>query len=172
MDASGARLPAAQSHVEEQMAVLWEKHNSFVDKREMMDKRLQEAKSLGREVAAQHIQAEVRATSCQRIHFFTTNSFIHFFIPSFIQLIAGLFVCLFLGSQISVNIAELQENQAKIKDLQRENYFIGLERKRKLGVMQKLKNEIAEAKRKAQLQKKIEQMIKKHVRIRNRNICL
>ena len=50
-----------------------------------------------------------------------------------------------------------------MKDLQRESYFINLERKRKLGTAQKLKDEMEEAKRRAVLQKKIEAKIKKEV---------
>ena len=50
-----------------------------------------------------------------------------------------------------------------MKDLQRESYFINLERKRKLGTAQKLKDEMEDAKRRAVLQKKIEAKIKKEV---------
>jgi len=38
-----------------------------------------------------------------------------------------------LPLQISVNTAVVLDNSTKVKDLQRESYFINLERKRKLG---------------------------------------
>ena len=65
--------------------------------------------------------------------------------------------------QISVNTAVVMENSGKVKDLQRESYFINLERKRKLGTVQKMKEDIEEAKRRASLQKRIETKIKKEV---------
>ena len=57
----------------------------------------------------------------------------------------------------------MADNSAKIKDLQRESYFINLERKRKVGTIHKLKEEIEDAKRRASLQKRIEAKIKKEV---------
>ena len=38
-----------------------------------------------------------------------------------------------VAAEISVNAALILENSTKIKDLQREVYFISLEKKRKLG---------------------------------------
>ena len=60
-------------------------------------------------------------------------------------------------------IAQQQDLQIQIKNLQREAYFISLERKRKLGVRQKLKDEIDEEKKRALLTKTIEAKIKKEV---------
>ena len=62
-------------------------------------------------------------------------------------------------------IAQQQDLQIQIKNLQREAYFISLERKRKLGVRQKLKDEIDEEKKRALLKKTIEAKIKKEVHL-------
>lgn len=62
-----------------------------------------------------------------------------------------------------MNTAVVLENSGKVKDLQRESYFINLERKRKLGTAQKLKEEIEDDKRRAALQKKIGAKIRKEV---------
>jgi hypothetical protein len=113
-----------QVNVDEKIQFLTNHHLDLLNQRAAMDARMKEAKALGREVAAQHIAAE-----------------------------------------ISVNSAAIIENNAKIKDLQRECYFVNLERKRKLGTAQKLREEIEEAKRRAALQKKIEAKIKKEVRL-------
>jgi histone acetyltransferase (RNA polymerase elongator complex component) len=51
----------------------------------------------------------------------------------------------------------------QIKDLQRESYFIEHERKRKVGVMQKIKDELQETKKRELLKKSIEAKIKKEV---------
>lgn len=68
-----------------------------------------------------------------------------------------------MSAQLSVNAAVVTDNAAKMKDLQRESYFINLERKRKLGTAHKLREELEEDKRRAALQKKIEAKIKKEV---------
>jgi hypothetical protein len=66
-----------------------------------------------------------------------------------------------------VNGAVVIDNSTKMKDLQRESYFINLERKRKLGTAQKLREELEDDKRRASLQKKIAAKIKKEVRGRS-----
>jgi len=66
-----------------------------------------------------------------------------------------------IAAEISVLTAKLQDLQIQIKNLQREGYFISLERKRKLGVRQKLKDEMAEEKKRETLKKTIEDKIKK-----------
>ncbi len=65
--------------------------------------------------------------------------------------------------QISVLKAQLQEVAGKVKDLQRESYFVGLERKRKTGVITQLRDEIEESKRREALKKMIETKIRKEV---------
>jgi hypothetical protein len=65
--------------------------------------------------------------------------------------------------QISLNTAMIQENNAKIKDLQRESYFINLERKRKLGTAQQISQQLEQEKMRASLQKKIVAKIRKEV---------
>ena len=64
---------------------------------------------------------------------------------------------------MSVLAVQQQELQIQIKNLQREGYFINLERKRKLGVRQKLKDEMDEEKKRTLLKKTIEAKIKKEV---------
>jgi histone acetyltransferase (RNA polymerase elongator complex component) len=59
--------------------------------------------------------------------------------------------------------AKIQEINLQIKDLQRESYFIEHERKRKVGVMQKIKDELQETKKRELLKKSIEAKIKKEV---------
>ncbi len=68
-----------------------------------------------------------------------------------------------LSAELFVFNTQIGESGAKIKDLQREAYFINLERKRKTGVVRKLKEEIAEEKRKAALKRQIEEKIKTEV---------
>ncbi len=111
------------SHIQEKVNSLVQTHRELQKKKQLLDQKFLEAKSLNREVACQHLAAEI----------FVVNT-------------------------------EVAENGAKIKDLQRESYFIGLERKRKLGVLNKLKDEIAEQQRKAELKKQIEEKIKREVR--------
>ena len=60
--------------------------------------------------------------------------------------------------------AKMMEINNEIRGLQKESYFINLERKRKLGVIQTLKDEIEEEKRKKTIKKAIEAKIKKYVR--------
>ena len=55
----------------------------------------------------------------------------------------------------------MQDINLQVKEMQREIYFLTLERKRKVGVMKKLKHEIEEEARKNDLRKKIEAKIKK-----------
>ncbi|KAJ1432784.1 hypothetical protein B484DRAFT_429748, partial [Ochromonadaceae sp. CCMP2298] len=57
-------------------------------------------------------------------------------------------------AEISLLGSVMGDNNQKIKDMQREAYFISLERKRKVGTVQKLKLEVEESKRRAALQKK------------------
>ena len=61
-------------------------------------------------------------------------------------------------------MAMIQQNTAQIKDLQRESYFITLERKRKVGTCQKLKTEIEENKRRVKMQRDVANIIKKKVK--------
>ena len=75
------------------------------------------------------------------------------------------FLLLLCMHQLLLNAALVTDNAAQIKDLQRESYFINLERKRKLGTVQKMKEEIEINKRRAMLQKSIEARIKKEVRL-------
>ncbi len=63
--------------------------------------------------------------------------------------------------QISVAKAHLQALASQVKVLQRESYFVGLERKRKLGVVQQLREGMEEARRKGALKKAIEAKIRK-----------
>lgn len=77
-----------------------------------------------------------------------------------------------LLAQISVLSANLQDLQIQIKNLQREGYFISLERKRKLGVRQKLKDEMTEEKKRERLKKTIEEKIKKEVSLIHRAVCI
>ncbi len=81
---------------------------------------MQDAKSRGKEVVAQHIAAEILVCN-----------------------------------------SETAETLLKIKEHQKELYFLSLERKRKLGVVKKLKEELEEKKKKELLKKQIEEKIKK-----------
>lgn len=65
--------------------------------------------------------------------------------------------------QLSIANAKLQELNNKVKDLQREIYFLNVEKKRKLGVAHTLKSEIEENKWKAVIKKKLTAKIKKEV---------
>lgn len=78
--------------MEEKISFLGEYHETLLNRRAQLEGRMRDARSMGKEVAAQHVSAE-----------------------------------------ISVNAALILENTSKIKDLQREVYFISLERKRKQG---------------------------------------
>jgi hypothetical protein len=64
---------------------------------------------------------------------------------------------------VKVVNAKMLEINNEIRGLQKESYFINLERKRKIGVIQTLKDEIEEEKRKKAIKKAIEAKIKKHV---------
>lgn len=68
-----------------------------------------------------------------------------------------------IAAEISYVNSQIVETKTKIKDLTRENYFIGLERKRKLGVVRKMVTEIEEEKKRNSLKKLIEEKIKKEV---------
>jgi hypothetical protein len=65
--------------------------------------------------------------------------------------------------KVKVVNAKMLEINNEIRGLQKESYFINLERKRKIGVIQTLKDEIEEEKRKKAIKKAIEAKIKKHV---------
>jgi hypothetical protein len=91
-----------------------------VNKRKVLELRLTEAKQQGKEVALQHIAAEILITN-----------------------------------------HEISEMNLKIKEAQKESYFLTLEKKRKLGTVKKLKEEILVNKQKDLLKKKIEEKIKK-----------
>lgn len=123
-------LQAMLSHIQEKVQALVQSHRELQKKKKLLDQKFIEAKSLNREVACQHLAAEI----------FVVNT-------------------------------EVAENGGKIKDLQRESYFIDLERKRKLGVLNKLKEEIAEQQRKAQLKKQIEEKIKREVITVSNDLC-
>jgi hypothetical protein len=60
-----------------------------------------------------------------------------------------------LGVEASILTAELQSINLQVKNLQRESYFVNLERKRKRGILQNLEKKVAQARRQAFLQKKI-----------------
>lgn len=143
--------------MDEKLKFLTDHHHDLLNQRASLDTRLKEAKAMGREVAAQHISAEVRIY----LLFTYSNNYIRILyiqlIYQYLPPIPGIYV------QITVNAAIVTDNAAKMKDLQRESYFINLERKRKLGTAQKLKDEMEDAKRRAVLQKKIEAKIKKEV---------
>jgi len=79
--------------LEEKITYLSEHHEVLLSRRSLLEGRVRDARSMGKEVAAQHVLAE-----------------------------------------ISVNAALIIDNTSKIKDLQREVYFISLERKRKQGI--------------------------------------
>ena len=111
-----------KSHIQEKINAHSQIQNDLQRKKQSLDQKLAEAKSHNREVACQHLAAEI----------FVTKS-------------------------------EIIENGSIIKDLQRESYFISLEKKRKLGVVHKLKEEISEQQRKDELKKKIEEKIKREV---------
>lgn len=63
-------------------------------------------------------------------------------------------------ADLIVRKAALVELTNKVKELQREHYFVGLEKKRKQGVIRTIQTELDEEKRKAALKKKIEEVIK------------
>ena len=57
----------------------------------------------------------------------------------------------------------MQDVNLKIKDLQRQSYFITLEKKRKILISQKLQQELTNDQRKAELEQKIKYKIKEGV---------
>lgn len=63
-------------------------------------------------------------------------------------------------ADLIVRKAALVEITNKVKELQREHYFVGLEKKRKQGVIRTMQTELDEEKRKLALKKKIEEVIK------------
>eukprot|EP01033_Poteriospumella_lacustris_P014607 gene14607-10444_t len=63
-------------------------------------------------------------------------------------------------ADLIVRKAALVELTNKVKELQREHYFVGLEKKRKQGVIRTMQTELDEEKRKVALKKKIEEVIK------------
>lgn len=62
--------------------------------------------------------------------------------------------------EISVFTADMQDINARIKDFQRQNYFISIERNRKRKVAAKLKDEIEIEKRRSALEEKLAEKIK------------
>jgi chromosome segregation ATPase len=76
-----------------------------------------------------------------------------------------------ISAEVFVANSEISESAGNIKSLQREMYFIRLERKRKVGVLNKLREELNEEKRKADLKKQIEEKIKKDVSA-SRRVCV
>ena len=62
--------------------------------------------------------------------------------------------------EISILTADMQEINSKIKELQRQSYFISLERKRKQKVVRQLNEEVNEEKRRQEIQKKLAEKIK------------
>lgn len=113
-------LLAAMTHIREKIDALNIYHQELDDKRAAIDVRLYEARQAHKELAAQHLAAELIV--------------------------------------VKNNITE---NSLKIKDLQREQYFVGLERKRKLGFIRTIKSELQIEKEKGDLKKKVEETIKK-----------
>lgn len=65
-----------------------------------------------------------------------------------------------IAVEISILTADMQEINSKIKEIQRQSYFISLERKRKQKVVRQLTEEVNEEKRRTELQKKLSEKIK------------
>jgi len=65
-----------------------------------------------------------------------------------------------IAVEISILTADMQEINSKIKELQRQSYFISLERKRKQKVVRQLTDEVNEEKRRTEIQKKLSEKIK------------
>lgn len=140
-------------NVDEKVQFLTDHHHDLLNKRAALDTKLREAKAAGRDTVAQHINAEVSPGATKHIYIPTRRLSDNY----------ALLLDAYISPQISVNTAVVLENSGKVKDLQRESYFINQERVRKLGTAQKLKEEIEEEKRRAILQKKIGAKIKKEV---------
>lgn len=68
---------------------------------------------------------------------------------------------LHIAAEVSLVNAFITEKRSAIKDLHREAYFIALERRRKLGVIKTMQDEMAMAKQRDRIKKKIEAKIKK-----------
>ena len=67
-----------------------------------------------------------------------------------------------IAVEISILTADMQDINTKIKELQRQSYFISLERKRKRRVVQQLTDELNDEKRRAALKTKLEKKIKEN----------
>lgn len=65
-----------------------------------------------------------------------------------------------IAVEISILTADMQEINSKIKELQRQSYFISLERKRKQKVVRQLTDEVNEEKRRTEIQKKLSEKIR------------
>lgn len=65
-----------------------------------------------------------------------------------------------IAVEISIMIADMQDINTTIKDLQRQGYFISLERRRKRKVVQQLADEVNEEKKRAAIKLKLAQKIK------------
>lgn len=63
--------------------------------------------------------------------------------------------------EIAMMTADKQECNQAIKDLQRESYFVNLERKRKRGIVKKLESEVEQFKKQQMIKKKLGQKIQK-----------
>ena len=63
--------------------------------------------------------------------------------------------------EIAMMTADKQECNQAIKDLQRESYFVNLERKRKRGIVKKLESEVEQFKKQQVIKKKLGQKIQK-----------
>ena len=66
-----------------------------------------------------------------------------------------------IAVEISILVADMHQINSEIKDMQRESYFLGLDRKRKKLIAQKLKSDISETKMQMAIQKKLSAKIKK-----------
>jgi len=112
-------LKAMESHLDDKINTLVEKHKELSSKRQLAETRRREAQSQSREAAAQHLTVE-----------------------------------------ISLHTADMQDINASIKDLQRQIYFIAIERNRKRKVVKNLRDEIEADKKRAGLEQQLSEKIK------------
>ena len=119
LTAEADELKAMETHLDDKITVLVNKHKELSEKRALAETRRREAQSQSREAAAQHLTVE-----------------------------------------ISLHTADMQDINASIKDLQRQIYFIAIERNRKRKVVKKLHEEIEQDKKRAGLEKQLAEKIK------------
>eukprot|EP00605_Chrysophyceae_sp_TOSAG23-4_P002502 GSChrysophyteH1.ASY1.ANO1.2765.1 assembled CDS len=119
LTAEADELRAMETHLEDKISTMVDKHKEIAEKRNLAEKRRREAQSLSRDAAAHHLTVE-----------------------------------------ISLHSADMQDINAHVKDLQRQIYFIAIERNRKRKVVKKLREEIEQDKKRADLEKKLGQKVK------------